>query len=101
MNVIELFLPLDKGDGLPVDPERIEALVKGLVDRFGGATAYTREPAEGMWKHSGAIEQDRILIVEVVAKAVDDDWWAAYRERLEAEFQQDEIMIRVIPCRLL
>ena len=32
---------------------------------------------------------------------VDDDWWRNYRKRLEAEFDQHEIMIRVTSCRLI
>lgn len=101
MNVIELFLPLDKGSGVSVEVERIEAIVKGLADRFGGVTAYTREPAEGMWRRPTTIERDRILVVEIVVREVDDTWWRDYRSRLEEELEQDQIMVRVTPCRLI
>ncbi|MGN6549743.1 MAG: hypothetical protein ACTHJ3_07610 [Pararhizobium sp.] len=101
MNIIEVFLPLEKRSGDPIDVETIEQLVKDLADRFGGATAFTREPAEGLWKRFTSIERDRIVIVEVVLEAVDDVWWKSYKGRLEREFEQDEIMIRITPCRLL
>jgi len=99
MDVVEVFLPLDKGNGIAVEVEQIEAIVKGLADRFGGATAFTREPADGLWKRSSTIERDRIIIVELMMDEVDDAWWKDYRHRLEREFDQEEIMIRVTACR--
>ena len=101
MNVIQVFLPLDTGRGEPIPPETIEGLVAGLGDRFGGATAYTREPAEGLWKRATTIERDRIIVVEVMVDQVDDQWWSAYRERLEREFAQERVLIRVTGCRTL
>jgi hypothetical protein len=101
MNVVEVFLPLDTGRGEPLPPETIEGLVAGLSDRFGGATAYTREPAEGLWKRATTIERDRIIVVEVMVDEVDEQWWSAYRERLEREFAQDRVLVRVTACRTL
>jgi hypothetical protein len=101
MHVVEIFLPLDKGSGAPVAGEMIEGIVKGLADRFGGATAFTREPADGLWKRDAAIERDRIIIVEVVVRELDEGWWKDYQGRLEKDFEQDSIMIRVTPCRLI
>jgi hypothetical protein len=99
MNIIEIFLPLDTGAGAAVALETIEGLVAGLADRFGGATAFTREPAEGLWKSATAMQRDRIIIVEVMVEEIDEAWWQDYRKRLETEFAQEEIMIRVTPCR--
>jgi hypothetical protein len=48
MHIVEVFLPLDIGKGVPVPRETIEDLVAGLADRFGGDTAFTRAPAEGL-----------------------------------------------------
>lgn len=101
MNVIEVFLPLDTGRGEPIPPETIEGLVAGLGDRFGGATAYSREPAEGLWKRAMTLERDRIIVVEVMVDQVDDQWWSAYRQRLEREFDQQQVLIRVTACRTL
>lgn len=101
MNVIEVFLPLDTGAGLPIPRETIEGLVAGLADRFGGATAFTREPADGLWKTQTTIQRDRIIIVEVIVNQVDQEWWRSYKRRLEQEFNQDEVMIRVTPCTLI
>jgi hypothetical protein len=101
MNLVEIFLPLDKGSGAPTDGETIEGIVKGLADRFGGATAFTREAADGLWKRETAIERDRIIIIEVVVRDLDEAWWKNYQRRLEQEFAQFSIMIRVTPCRLI
>jgi hypothetical protein len=101
MNVVEVFLPLDTGRGEPLPPETIEGLVAGLSDRFGGATAYTREPAEGLWKRATTIERNRIIVVEVMVDEVDEQWWSAYRARLEREFAQDRVLVRVTACRTL
>jgi hypothetical protein len=101
ISVVEIFLPLDTRAGRPIDLEVIEGIVKGLADRFGGATAYTREPAEGLWKRSMAIERDRIIIVEVLVDEIDEVWWHDYRRKLEGEFEQDKVLIRVTPCRVI
>ena len=101
MNVIEVFLPLDTGRGESIPAEVIEGLVAGLADRFGGATAYTREPAEGLWKRATTIERDRIIVVEVMVEDVDEAWWRDYRQRLEREFEQESVMIRVTTCQTL
>lgn len=101
MNVIEVFLPLDTGRGEPVPPEVIEGLVAGLADRFGGATAYTREPAQGLWKRATTMERDRIIVVEVMVEEVHETWWRDYRTRLESEFEQERILIRVTGCQTL
>jgi hypothetical protein len=100
-NVVEIFLPLDTRTGRPIDLEVIEGIVKGLADRFGGATAYTREPAEGLWKRAMTIERDRIIIVEVLVEHIDEAWWHDYRRRLESEFEQDKVLIRVTPCTVI
>lgn len=101
MNVIEVFLPLDTGHRDPIPPETIEGLIAGLSDRFGGATAYTREPAEGLWKRASTIERDRIIVVEVMVEQLDELWWSDYRRRLESEFAQERVLIRVTACRTL
>lgn len=101
MQTVEVFLPLDTGSCVPIDPGVIEGLIGGLADRFGGATAFTRAPAEGLWKETGSIEKDRIVIIEVMVDELNEAWWKTYRSRLEAEFDQDEVMIRVTPCRTI
>ncbi|MDP2358502.1 MAG: hypothetical protein Q8M31_20925 [Beijerinckiaceae bacterium] len=99
MQIVEVFLPLKTGGGATVTQDIVEGIVGGLADRFGGATAFTRSPAEGLWKESDSIQKDRIIIIEVMVETVDVGWWADYRSRLEAQFEQDEVLIRVTACR--
>jgi hypothetical protein len=37
---------------------------------------------------------DDIIVFEVLIEDLDRNWWSDYRKTLEAEFAQDEIMIR-------
>lgn len=99
MQIVEIFLPLDTGKGLPIEPDVIEGLIGGLADRFGGATAFTRAPAEGLWKQDEAVEKDRIIVIEVMVDELDAAWWRDYRSKLESEFEQEEVLIRATPCQ--
>ncbi|MCO6406533.1 hypothetical protein GTW10_23995, partial [Aurantimonas endophytica] len=94
MQIVEVFLPLDTGRGTPVEPEIIEEIIDGLADRFGGATAFTRAPADGLWKQDAAIQKDRIIVIEIMVDEIEDAWWKDYRAQLEAVFEQEEVLIR-------
>ena len=102
MQLVELVLPTNRGDGEPIPPARLEAIVGELADRFGGATAFLRAPATGLWKpEPGKVTEDRIVIIQIMVEDIDEPWWRACRERLEREFQQEEVLIRATECRLL
>jgi len=95
MHVIEIFLPLQRNDGSSEPHELFGAVRKELVVKFGGLTAYSRSPAEGLWERDeGSIDKDAIVIFEVMAENLDRDWWADYRARLEKMFEQDAVVIR-------
>lgn len=94
MHLIEIFLPVTSGDA----QSAIEAVREELVGRFGGATLHVNSPAEGLWKDDGEVENDRIVVAEVMAEDLDTIWWRSYRERLEAMFDQNEILIRATEC---
>jgi hypothetical protein len=99
--VVEVFLPLETGDGRRVGRRELEGLVTRLAEKFGGATAFTRSPALGLWKPGETIEKDQIIIVEVMVEELDEAWWRNYRRHLEKQFDQDEILIRATSCRKL
>ncbi|MBS3647423.1 hypothetical protein KEU06_02140 [Pseudaminobacter sp. 19-2017] len=101
MHLIDVFLPLDRGDGSEVRPEEIEDLVHDFTHRFGGATAFTRAPAEGLWHTGETVARDRIVIIEVMVEELDETWWAELRKRLEDEFIQEKVLIRATECRTL
>ena len=95
MHVVEIFLPLRRNDGSEQPRERFGKVRRTLIDRFGGLTAFTRAPAEGLWESDdGDVDRDSIVIFEVMAAALDRGWWSAYRADLERLFEQDEIVIR-------
>ena len=95
MHVVEIFLPLQRNDGSPQPRGLFGEVRKELVDRFGGLTAYSRSPAEGLWeREEGSVDKDAIVIFEVMADKIDRGWWAGYRRELERLFEQDEIVIR-------
>ena len=94
MHLVEVFLPLRFPDGKPV-PESLFALVQAeLTDRFGGVTLYARSPADGVWKSSGGVTEDVLVVLEVMTTKLDRHWWRDFRRRGEALFRQDELVVR-------
>lgn len=94
MHVIEILLPLRDNEGRPFGPELYGEVRCELVERFGGLTAFTRSPAEGLWAEGGETARDEIVIFEVMADKLEREWWAGYRAGLEQRFAQDVILIR-------
>ena len=95
MHVIEIFLPLKRNDGSDQPRELFGDVRRELIERFGGLTAFTRAPAEGLWESGdGNVDRDSIVIFEVMTDALDRAWWADFRRRLEAMFEQEAIVIR-------
>jgi len=95
MQLIEILLPLRDSDGRPFDAEIWTKVRDELVEGFGGLTAFTRAPAEGLWeKKEGERGRDEFVIFEVMAETLDRNWWRAYREELERRFRQDDIVVR-------
>ncbi|SFB59140.1 hypothetical protein SAMN03159496_05479 [Rhizobium sp. NFR07] len=89
-HLVEIFLPVSVDDA----QSKIEAVRQALVDKYGGATLHINAPAEGVWQDEDTVESDRIVVAEVMAETLDIAWWRSYRGRLEATFDQDEILIR-------
>ena len=95
MHVVEIFLPLKRKDGSDQPRALFAEVRRELVERFGGLTAFTRAPAEGLWDSGeGDVERDAIVIFEVAADELDRGWWRQYRDELARRFGQDEMMIR-------
>ncbi len=95
MYLVQLFLPLYDNDGHPFPKARFDEVRAGLATRFGGVTAFVRSPAVGLWEDDGGhVQRDEVVLLEVMADAVDHGWWAAFRKDLEQRFRQDEVLIR-------
>jgi hypothetical protein len=94
VHVVEIFLPLYDNDGRRFGRELYARVREELVERFGGLTAFSRTPAEGLWEEEGERSRDDIVIFEVMADTLERGWWAAYRAALERRFRQEEIVVR-------
>jgi hypothetical protein len=102
MHLVQVLLPVYDNAGRHLPPELHHAVRDELAERFGGLTAYTRAPAEGMWKESAAqTSHDDIVVYEVMTAALDADWWSAYRRELENRFRQQQVVVRAQSIRLL
>jgi hypothetical protein len=94
MHLIELLLPVQSDEGDATAGDQFERIAVELTDAFGGVTAFTRSPAEGLWNGKGRTERDDIVTFEVMVDAIDREWWATYRRDLEKRFDQAQIIIR-------
>lgn len=102
MELVQIVLPVYDAAGARHPRDRFDRTLAELTDRFGGVTAFTRAPAEGLWEDgSGRVVQDDVIVVEVMAEADGDAWWADYKRQLESRFAQESILIRALPCRML
>ena len=95
MHLVQLILPLYDNVGNKIEAQLFREVRQVLLDRFGGVTAFTRAPAQGLWQQDGAgVQRDDVLLYEVMVDALDRAWWAAYRQELEARFRQQELVVR-------
>jgi hypothetical protein len=101
MHLIQILLPLYDNDGQHFGEELYTAVRDELSERFGGLTAFTRAPAQGLWTSDGETTHDDIVVFEVMVKTVEEAWWHGYRVRLERTFRQDTIVIRAQEVRIL
>jgi hypothetical protein len=95
LQLIQILLPLFDNDGGSFPHGAYQRVSAELTERFGGLTAFTRAPAEGLWKDDAArTTRDEIVVLEIMTEAIDRLWWRDYRQELETRFRQDEIVIR-------
>ena|SRR6187402_1875529 len=92
--LVQILLPVydNEGERFPSAPYN-EVRTK-LADTFGGLTAYTRAPAEGVWESGTALKRDDIVVVEVMVDPLDRAWWGSYKGDLERLFRQEQIVVR-------
>ncbi len=95
MHLVQILLPLFDNAGEAIPQLQFRRVSAEMADRFGGVTAFTRAPAEGVWKDSGEkTSHDEIVVFEVMTETLDRTWWSGYREELERRFRQELIVIR-------
>jgi hypothetical protein len=79
VSIVQILLPVFDNDGREFDASHYTHIRSELADRFGGITAYSRAPAEGLWGNSGELKRDDILVFEVMVEKLDRAWWSSYR----------------------
>lgn len=94
MHLVQIILPLYGNDGEAIAGALFGEVRQELLDRFGGVTAFTRAPAQGLWQDGGRVRRDDVLLYEVMVESLDAEWWKAYRRTLEARVEQEELVVR-------
>lgn len=102
MKLIQLFLPVYDQQGHPFPKAFFDDVRNELTGRFGGVTAFLRSPAVGAWEDpEGGVSHDDVYLFEVLAGSLERDWWQGYRQRLERQFRQDQVLVRVSDAEVL
>ena len=102
MYLVQVLLPVSDNCREPLPAELYRDVALELTEQFGGLTAYTRAPAEGLWRNEEArTSRDEIVVYEVMVEDLDLGWWQSYRTSLEARFRQERVIVRAQEIRLL
>lgn len=110
MHLVQILLPLSDNEGRRLPRALFADLARELIARFGGLTAHTRAPAQGLWLDDALPDaerageravRDEIVIYEVMAEEIDAAWWRDRRSALERDFRQETIVVRAQEIRLL
>ena len=95
MFITQLLLPLTDNQGRRLPEVQFARVREELSARFGGVTAYSRAPAEGVWVADDThVSRDDVVVVEVMSDRLDRGWWGDYRKDLERRLEQQEVVIR-------
>src|SRR2546421_7656487 len=93
MHLVQILLPLNDNNGKTLPRKFYEDIKQELTKRFKGLTAYSRAPAEGLWKPRKGTKRDEIVVYEVMVSSFQLKWWKQYRTRLEKLLRQESIVI--------
>ena len=94
MYLIQIFLPVFNKKQIPFPKAVYSQIQKRMLKKFGGITLYSRAGIEGLWGKAGHVEADQMIIAEIMVNKIESSWWKKYKERLEKQFAQDEILMR-------
>ena len=102
MHLVQILLPVYDNDGDAILSDTYHQIRDELVKEFGGLTAFTQSPAEGLWTPADKeTRHDEIIVIEVMVTNFDPDWWRAYKKALEARLRQESVVIRCLAMQLL
>jgi len=94
MREYDLYVPSIYNDGRPIEPEKLAALKRRLVEQFGGLTHFPQEN-EGLWKVGSITFRDQIVILRVLAgdSSEADRFFLKLKEDLKREWSQEDVLI--------
>jgi hypothetical protein len=102
MYLVQILLPLNDNEGRPHKCQLFRNVARELTKEFGGLTAHTRAPAEGLWKKDDSrTDKDEIVIYDVMTEELVEGWWTKFRLSLEKRFHQKQVIVRAQEIRLL
>jgi hypothetical protein len=101
MYMARFYLPLRDNAGEAFPPAKFRAVEADLSRRFGGVTAHLQSPASGLWQEAGKTHVDEVVIFEVLLDEADRAWWSSYREKLERDFRQKQILLVLQPVDVI
>lgn len=100
--LLQMLLPLYDNRGHAFSPKFYSAVKKKLAEKFGGVTMYAQAPASGLWKETAdKLVKDQVVVYEVMTSAIDALFWKDYKEHLQKQFRQAELVIRGLDIGLL
>lgn len=95
MHLVQILLPLYDNGGTPIPQLQFRRVSQEMADRFGGLTAFTRAPAEGVWKEGGQkTSHDEIVVFEVIRTISTGPGGRAIARSWSGGFRQEVIVIR-------
>ncbi|WP_322419448.1 hypothetical protein [Mesorhizobium huakuii] len=95
MVLVEILLPLNDNSGTPFPTTLYRDVQERLAEKFGGATAYMRSPANGLWHEGGGgSHHDDVVLFEVMAETLEATYWQTVKGKLAEEFRQNDIVVR-------
>src|SRR4051812_43275569 len=92
--LVQVLLPVCDNSGQRFPNTDYNKVRDVLTEAFGGLTAYTRAPAEGLWDSGRTLKRDDVVVLEVMTETLDRAWWSEYRRELERLFRQDHMVVR-------
>lgn len=94
MYLIQMLLPIQDNRGRHFSRADYDRVRRELTETYGGATAFLRSPAKGLWKDESEVNHDEVVMIEVMTEGLERQRWAEYRQELQRRFQQDALVIR-------
>lgn len=103
MHLVNIYLPKLDDKGQPFPDDAYVWIRTELIEQFGGITQYDQAPATGYWKEDPEkpVSQDEVINYEIICERLSKSYWAKLRKKLEISFNQEKILIRAHPVKIL